>query len=68
MKYYVHTTTDGQGDYEVHKEGCTRMPAQHNRRYLGDFASCTHAVNEAKGQGFIPANGCYWCSRPCHTS
>ncbi|WP_167383267.1 hypothetical protein [Xenorhabdus ishibashii] len=26
MKYYVHTKTDNQGDHEVHREGCNRMP------------------------------------------
>lgn len=68
MKYYVHTQTDAQGDYEVHTERCTHLPSLLYRRELGDFASCEPAVREAKRLGYAPANGCYWCSRACHTS
>jgi hypothetical protein len=68
MKHYVHTTTDNQGDHEVHEEGCPHMPSLNNRVFLGDYSSCTPAVAETKRRGYSRANGCYWCCRPCHTS
>lgn len=68
MQYYVHTSTDAQGDHEVHTSECVRLPTPGNRRYLGDFSSCVYAVNEAKRLGYTPANGCYWCCPSCHTS
>lgn len=68
MNYYVHTLKDAQGDYEVHKDGCSHMPIILNRRLLGDFFTCAAAVQAAKSLGYVSANGCYWCSRECHTS
>jgi len=26
MNYYVNTNAQANGDHEVHKEGCTKMP------------------------------------------
>lgn len=68
MEYYVHTLKDAQGDYEVHKEGCQYMPLPSNRLYLGNFIGCHSAVLKARSLGYVPANGCFWCSRECHTS
>lgn len=68
MDYYVHTLKDAQGDYEVHRDGCQYMPLPSNRLYLGNFLGCNSAVLAARNQGYTPANGCYWCSRACHTS
>lgn len=61
-RYYVHSV----GDHEVHEEGCSYLPLPANREYLGTFASCHGAVAEAK-RTYRSANGCYWCSRACHT-
>ncbi|CRL65457.1 hypothetical protein [Proteus penneri] len=66
--YYVHTSTDNHGDYEVHQDGCDHMPNASNRQYLGYFTSCTQAVSQAKANGYRTADGCYWCCRECHTS
>jgi hypothetical protein len=63
--YYVNNKTDDRGDHEVHKEGCSYMPA--DRKYLGSFTNCYDAVKEAK-KTYPNSNGCYWCSRECHTS
>lgn len=68
MNYYVHTSKDAQGDYEVHCEGCSHMPLPLNRKLLGAFGSCAVAVKKAGSLGYNPANGCYWCCRGCHTS
>ncbi|EOG9295323.1 hypothetical protein ACLK9Z_000129 [Proteus mirabilis] len=66
--YYVHTSTDNHGDYEVHQDGCDHMPNASNRQYLGYFTSCAQAVSQAKANGHRTADGCYWCCRECHTS
>jgi hypothetical protein len=52
---------------EVHTYNCTHGPADHNRTYLGDFASCAPAVTEAK-KTYRQSNGCYYCANSCHTS
>lgn len=64
--YYVHTSTDNQGNHEVHKQGCNHMPAEENRKYLGNFNNCWEAVAEAK-KYYSNVNGCYFCSNECHT-
>lgn len=66
-RYYVNKNTQVNGDHEVHKAGCTFMPLDHNRLYLGTFVSCRGAVQEAKKQ-YLKSNGCFYCSNGCHTS
>jgi len=65
--YYVNKNTQSNGDHEVHKSGCTYMPAEQNRLYLGSFLSCHGAVQEAK-KIYYKSNGCYYCSEDCHTT
>lgn len=65
-RYYVNQNAQSNGDHEVHKTGCSFMPAASNRTYLGDFQSCAGAVRKAK-QYYNQVNGCYYCSRSCHT-
>lgn len=62
-KYYVNTQS-----HEVHEKGCAWMPDPQNRKYLGEFTSCTAAVKEAKKTYPKTANGCVHCSKACHTS
>jgi len=64
--YYVHTAAQSNGDHEVHRAGCAWMPESQNRLYLGEFTNCREAVAKAK-QHFPKSNGCYYCSRECHT-
>ena len=66
-RYYMNKNAQTNGDHEVHREGCNWIPAQHNRQYLGDFASCHGAVREAK-RFDTRADGCKHCSPDCHTS
>jgi hypothetical protein len=63
--YYVNNNAQTNGDHEVHKEGCTYMP--NNKQSLGNHTTCHQAVTAAK-QIYSRSNGCYWCSRECHTS
>lgn len=67
MRYYVNDRPQANGDHEVHTTTCSFIPAPQNRTYLGDHGSCPPAVRAAK-QIYPTANGCYYCSRPCHTS
>lgn len=64
--YYVNKNAQANGDHEVHKQGCSFMPEANNRIYLGDFLSCSPAVQKAK-EYHSQANGCYYCSPACHT-
>ncbi|MDF4820311.1 hypothetical protein ABK988_22635 [Vibrio parahaemolyticus] len=65
-RYYVNKNTQTNGDHEVHRQGCNWMPDETNRLYLGDFATCRSAVTEAK-KTYSKSNGCFYCSRECHT-
>lgn len=63
--YYVNNNPQPNGDHEVHANGCNFMPS--NATYLGLFSNCYPAVQAAK-QIHARSNGCYWCSRECHTT
>lgn len=65
--YYVNDNAQPNGDHEVHKGDCTYLPSVTNRTYLGQFATCAPAVTEAR-KHYSRSNGCYFCSRPCHTT
>ena len=66
-RYYVNQNAQSNGDHEVHKAGCSWMPDAANRIYLGLFYSCHGAVAEAR-KYYSQVNGCFYCSRECHTS
>jgi hypothetical protein len=65
--YYVNTQAQPNGDHEVHVQSCSRLPAVHNRLSLGEHSGCRSAVIAAKAY-YRQSNGCYWCSRECHTT
>ncbi len=64
--YYVNKNPQSNGDHEVHHEDCNYLPSVENRRYLGLFSNCSGAVQESK-KTYPRSNGCYFCSRECHT-
>jgi len=66
-KYYVNRNVQLNGDHEVHKEGCEYIPKPENYIYLGEFSNCDDAVRVAK-KHYPQSNGCYYCSKSCHTS
>ena len=66
-KYYLNQNAQENGDHEVHRSNCDYMPNSSNRLYLGEFSNCHEAVREAK-KHYHQSNGCYYCSRECHTS
>jgi hypothetical protein len=65
--YYVNKNAQENGDHEVHKSGCERMPEVENRKYLGYFSNCQDAVCKAK-EIYPRSNGCFYCSKDCHTT
>ncbi len=65
-RYDVNKNAQANGDHEVHESGCSFLPAAENRIYLGEFSNCRDAVAEAR-RHYWRCNGCYYCSRACHT-
>ena len=65
--YYVNKLSQSNGDHEVHTGDCAYLPISDNRKYLGQFSNCKEAVTEAK-KTYSKSNGCYYCSKECHTS
>ena len=63
--YYVNKNAQSNGD--LHKDGCEHAPNIENRKLLGQHSSCSSAVTEAK-KYYNRANGCFYCSKECHTS
>lgn len=66
MRYYVNKNAQYNGDHEVHEQTCSFLPGESNRIYLGEFSSCRPAVAEAR-KHYRQVNGCFYCSRACHT-
>lgn len=66
-RYYVNKNVQTNGDHEVHTTGCSWLPKIENRIYLGDFSNCKAAVKKAKDY-YLQVNGCYYCSKDCHTT
>ncbi|WP_298737815.1 hypothetical protein [uncultured Chitinophaga sp.] len=67
QKYYVNDNPQFNGDHEVHAATCEYLPVIYKCTYLGEFENCQEAINEAKKR-YRKANGCFDCSRPCHTT
>ncbi|HJV86402.1 MAG TPA: hypothetical protein VJ698_13085 [Noviherbaspirillum sp.] len=62
--YYVNRQPESNGDHEVHREDCSRLPSAEHREFLGDFVSCYGAMAEAL-RSYPTANGCAECSAQC---
>ena len=65
-QYFVNKHAQSNGDHEVHKSGCSRMPDPENRIYLGEFETCEDAVISAR-KYYAVVDGCYYCAYICHT-
>lgn len=69
--YYMNLHPQPNGDHEVHELGnCPSRGALiplGQRLDLGQHATCYSAVQRAKALGYPRADGCFYCSRPCHT-
>ena len=67
MRFYVNTQAQPNGDHEVHRETCFRLPSAGNRLYLGDYTSSESALREAR-KYYPKADGCYYCCPEIHHS
>lgn len=65
-RYYVNDKAQENGDHEVHKESCDYLSLVKSKKDLGYHPNCHSAVREAK-KTYSTADGCYHCSRECHT-
>ena len=65
-RYYVNKNAQPNGDHEVHRAGCPHPPNPENEIFLAYYDTCRPAVAAAR-KHFRQVNGCYHCSRPCHT-
>ncbi|KZX58080.1 hypothetical protein A3710_20810 [Stutzerimonas frequens] len=63
--YYLNENADIEGDNEMHRLGCSKMPK--NKLYVGTFSTCREALSEAKKM-LSTADGCAFCCPNCHTS
>ncbi len=66
QNYCVNKQTQANGDHEVHVHSCRFVPDKQNQHPLGLHTDCMSAVSAAK-RIYPRSNGCYYCSRPCHT-
>ena len=65
--YYFNTNTDQNGYHEVHQRGCSYMPSDANRKYIGQFDNCVDAIREAnRSYPSLKFDGCYYCCHECH--
>ena len=61
-RYFVNRDADVSGDREVHATGCRGLPGMKNRIYLGTFASCRAAVQEAR-KYYSAVRACPSCAK-----
>lgn len=68
--YYLNTTRQHNGDYEVHADGCYWLSIAARIEHLGSFYRCQDAVASAKimHPGWYRINGCKNCCEACHTT
>lgn len=66
--YCVNRNPQAGGEHEVHNvdSSCSYLPDYSNRLELGRHANCDGAIEEAK-KHYSNVDGCYYCSRDCHT-
>ena len=69
--YLVNRSAQSNGDHEVHRAprsecGSLGYPLPKKQVDLGWHSDCDSAVRDARSRGYR-ANGCAYCSFPCHT-
>lgn len=66
-EYFVNKNAQTNGQHQVHRDTCSRLPRESNREPLGFHRACRSAVIAARVMGYGDVNGCAWCARECHT-
>lgn len=64
--YFVNKHAQANGDHEVHTAKCLYLPEASNQIDLGYHSSCHSALEEAR-KYYDQVDGCYYCSKECHT-
>ncbi|MCK5129126.1 MAG: hypothetical protein KAQ68_04700 [Clostridiales bacterium] len=66
FRFYINpdTTQNPNGNNEVHREGCHKLPF--GAILLGRYNKCSEAVEAAKEAGWTKADGCVHCCKSAH--
>jgi hypothetical protein len=67
--FCVNRTEQANGDHEVHNLTTNPgwcLPTPQNQQNLGQFDSCSGAVQAARST-YRQVNGCKYCASACHT-
>ena len=67
VHYWVNSHAQSNGDHEVHKYGCNRMPDKKNLVDLG-FHYSDYSALEAARKLYPKADGCWYCCPTIHNS
>ena len=69
IHFYLNKNEQGNGDHEVHRGTCSRLPDINNREYLGFFNTSSEAIAQARAMHpFWRIDGCYYCCPENHKS
>ncbi len=53
-KYYVNDIKEIDGNFEVHKATCEKLPNPYELTFLGEFSNAKFALAQAKKMNFNP--------------
>lgn len=65
-EYYVSNNVDENGRHEVHQEGCSNMPNEFYRTYIGQYCNDVEAVESCRKNFYPNCDGCYLCCMDGH--
>ena len=65
-RYCVNKLAQPNGDHEIHKQGCFRLPDPWNRIDLGYQRDDAAALRAAQVYYPNTADGCYYCCPSIH--
>lgn len=66
MKFFVTKIESDNDTCTIHKSICEYLPSDSNRIELGEFYSCSDALDEAK-KNHDRSNGCFHCCLLSHS-
>lgn len=65
--WYVEKEPNARSNFEIHRDGCNRLPSVEKRTYLGMFRDCRGAVERA-GRLHLFVVDCARCAPQCRSS
>ncbi len=63
--YYVSKEPDNEGAHVVHRSTCGYIPNENKLNFLGSYADCHDAIEEAK-KIYEKIDGCFYCCYAFH--